>query len=144
MSKNFDAPKRFHPSGSHYGTNQMPAAPRAERRRSPRWNAHVPVFVYGHNNGQTPFHEDAYSAVVSDCGALLIMTTPVPVGEKLLLTNRVTQTEQECRVAGVGRREGPSVEIAIEFTDPAPQFWRVTAPPRPVASVSPIEHRKAR
>jgi hypothetical protein len=145
MSKSFDAPNRIQPSGSTHGNDQMPAAPRAERRRSPRWNAHVPVFVYGHSSGRAPFHEEAYSAVVSDRGALLIMTTTVPVGEKLLLTNKVTQTEQECRVAGIGKRDGPSVEIAVEFSAADPQFWRVTAPPLHAASVSPIErHRKAR
>ena len=137
MSNNFDAPKHFH--------SPHPAEPRAERRRSPRWSAHVPVFVYGHTGteGQTPFHEEAYSVIVSDRGALLIMTTAVPVGEKLLVTNKATETEQECRVANVGRRDGPSIEIAVEFTAVAPQFWRITAPPRRASSAEPLPHRKA-
>ena len=143
MTKQFNSPKRPAASGAVHESD--PAPPRADRRRCARWNAHVPVFVYGHTSDQTPFHEDAYSSVVSERGALLIMTTPVPVGEKLLLINKVTQADQECRIAHVGPRDGPSVEVAVEFTDAAPQFWRVTAPPRPVASVSPAEqHRKTR
>jgi len=97
----------------------------------------VPVFVYGHVCGQTPFYEAAYSAVVSELGGLLIMTAAVPVGERLLLTNKVTQAELECRVAHLGRRDGPSVEVAVEFTAAAPQFWRVTAPPLRAAVLPP-------
>lgn len=145
MNKNFDTPKSLRPSGAMDESNTEPAPPRTERRRFARWKAHVPVFVYGHPSGQAPFHEDAYSAVVSERGALLIMSTAVPVGETLLLVNSVTQAGQECRVVRAGPREGPSVEIAVEFTGAAPHFWHVTAQPRPVTSVAPTEHhRKAR
>jgi hypothetical protein len=133
MNKDFDAPQHPQPHS---------AGPRAERRRSPRWNAHIPVFIYGHTQADAPFHEEAYSAVANDCGALLMMTTTVPVGEKLLLTNKVTQVEQECRVVGIGRRDGPSVEIAIEFTGPAPQFWRVIAGPQRVSPAASSEPYK--
>jgi len=140
MNKNFDGPKHRRPSGT-VQEGPAPSPPRAERRRSVRWNAHVPVFVYGHPTGQAPFHEEAYSAVVSDCGALLVMTTAVPVGEKLLLTNSVSQAGQECRVVQVGPRDGPSVEVAVEFTEAAPHFWHVTAQPRPVTALSPARQR---
>ncbi len=145
MSKRIDAPKHFRPSGAVHESSAEPSPPRAERRRCARWNAHVPVFVYGHPSGQAPFHEDAYSAVVSERGALLIMSTAVPVGETLLLTNSVTQAGQECRVIQVGPRDGPSLRVGVEFTDAAPHFWHVTAQPRPAASVSPAsELRKTR
>jgi hypothetical protein len=104
----------------------------------------VPVFVYGHTAAQDPFHEEAYSAVVSARGALLVMTTAVPLGERLLLTNKVTQIEQECRVAGLGRQVGPNIEIAVEFSAEAPHFWRVTPGPQPVSSIASIEvYKKA-
>jgi hypothetical protein len=141
MTNSFDEPEQFRSSRSAKRNDLTPAIARPERRRAARWKAHVPVFVYGHG-GQAPFHEDAYSAVVSDCGALLIMTTAVPIGEKLLLTNKVTQDEQECRVAGLGRRDGPSIKVAVEFIAPASQFWRLTAPPRPAASVVSTDQRR--
>lgn len=102
----------------------------------------MPVFVYGHTGAETPFHEEAYSTVVSDRGALLIMTTPLTVGTKLLLTNQTTQNEQQCRVAHVGRRNGPNIEIAIEFTGQTEHFWRLTAPPSHVSASSPAESSK--
>ena len=145
MTQSFDEPKRGRSSRSTKRSDLMPAAPRPERRRAPRWKAHVPVFVYGHDTGQAPFHEDAYSTVVSEHGALLIMTTPVPIGEKLLLTNETTQHEQECHVTSVGRREGPSIQVAIEFTAASSEFWRLTAPPRHAAAVlSPDQQRRVR
>lgn len=135
MTKSFDEPERFPSSRSAERNDLTPAPARHERRRAARWKAHVPVFVYGHSASLAPFHEDAYSTVVSDCGALLIMTTAVPIGEKLLLTNKVTHDEQECRVASLGTRDGPSIKVAVEFIAPASQFWRLTAPPRHAASV---------
>lgn len=134
MPENFDAPVPPQPPPA--------GEPRAERRRSTRSRAHVPVFVYGRTAGQDPFHEEAYSAVVSDRGALLIMTTTVPVGEKLLLTNKITEMERECRVAGIGHSDGPSIEIAVEFSGEAPDFWRITAPPRSTSPVAPAEASK--
>ena len=144
MNKSFDAQNSFPALTHEHKVQKEAAVPFSERRRTPRWQAHVPVFVYGHTGNHAPFHEEAYSVIVSDRGALLIMTTPVSVGEKLLLTNKVTQTEMECRVASVGKRDGPSLQVAIEFAELAPQFWRITAPPQravPV-SIAPTQHRK--
>jgi hypothetical protein len=112
-----------------------------ENRRAPRTKVHIPVFVYGHDASQAPFHEDAYSAVVSESGALLIMTTPVAIGEKLLLTNKATEDRQECRVASLGRRNGPTIEVGVEFTAPASEFWQLAAPPRSSESAPEAQKR---
>jgi hypothetical protein len=131
MGSNFDAPN--HPQSPRAADRDI------ERRRSPRCNAYVPVFVYGRTATQDPFHEEAYSAVVSDRGGLLIMTTTVPIGERLLLTNKNTEIDQECRVTGIGRRDGPSIEIAVDFTAEVPEFWRITAPPRRASVLPAVE-----
>jgi hypothetical protein len=77
--------------------------------------------------GDSPFCEEAYSTIVNDRGGLLTMTTNVPVGERLLLTNKTTQVEQECRVVRPGLRDDLSIQVAVEFPVPAPQIWRLTA-----------------
>ena len=133
MSSDFDEPKHV-PPGS--------AEPHPERRRSPRWSARVRWKFDGHTTNDVPFHEEAYSSVVNNRGALLVMSTPVAAGERLLLTNKITQTEQECRVVRVGFRNGPSVEVAIEFTGQAPDFWRVAAGPHNVSSPASLESRE--
>jgi hypothetical protein len=98
----------------------------AVERRSLRTKALIPVFVYGHGAGSEPFHEDAYAAVVSDNGGLLIMNARVELGRPLLITNRATEEERPCRVAYVGEREPDQSVVAVEFSAPAPGFWRLT------------------
>jgi hypothetical protein len=111
-----------------------PVAEQPERRRSARWSAHVPVFVYGHVTERQPFHEEAYSTNVSAVGARLIMMATVRPGQTLLLINKVSQAEQECRVAYVGGRDPQTVEVAVEFSQPAEDFWRLTSKPEPAQS----------
>jgi hypothetical protein len=129
LSRIYDAIKRaqIKPSSD---TDKQAVPPIGERRRSPRRKATVPVFVYGHNPAQQPFHEEAYSAVISELGGLLVMSSTVRPGQVLLLTNKVTQKEQECRVAYVGGHDPQSLEVAVEFPAVAPDFWRLTAQPR--------------
>lgn len=96
------------------------------KRRSVRLKALIPVFVYGYDSAVQPFHEDAYAALVSEHGGLLIMNTQVQLGQPLLLTNRATQEERPCRVAYIGAREPDQSTVAVEFAEPAPGFWRLT------------------
>jgi hypothetical protein len=135
LSRIFDAIKRAEIAQNNRDAEPSSVPPVGERRRSPRRKASVPVFVYGHNPAQQPFHEEAYSAVISELGGLLVMRSPVHAGQALLLTNKVTQKEQECRVAYVGGNDPQSVEVAVEFPIFAPDFWRLTALPRSAASL---------
>jgi hypothetical protein len=108
------------------GSGGEPASAEPGRRRSSRWKAFIPVFVYGYGSGQEPFHEESYSAVVSETGGLLVMRACVQPGHSLLVTNRATGEERECRVAYVGAREPDQWAVAVEFREPAAAFWRLT------------------
>ena len=126
-------------SRTHYTQGLLP-----ERRRSARRTALVPLFVYGHATGREPFHECAYSKIVNDRGAVLIMTTTVQPGNRLLLMNQATGLEQECQVVRVGTVEELSVEIAIELSAPSWQFWRLIKPSqRGTPAIFPGSQRKA-
>jgi hypothetical protein len=123
---------------------QRSSGPRAERRRSERRNAYVPLFVYGQGDREEPFHERAYSRVVNERGALLVMTTSVLPGTQLLLVNQSTQLQQECRVVRVGHRNGPSIEVAIELATPSSDLWRLLARSQRASFTVPIDSwRKA-
>ncbi|HEY1866377.1 MAG TPA: PilZ domain-containing protein [Candidatus Acidoferrales bacterium] len=124
MIKLFDALKRVQKKETSHRTN-LAVPQKTERRRCPRWIANVPVFVYGHNASRQPFHEEAYSANVSEAGALLVMKATVRPGQTLLVTNKLTQEEQECRVAYVSSRDPENVDVAVEFDGPTPDFWRL-------------------
>ena len=95
-------------------------------RRSLRSKALIPVFVYGYGASKNPFHEEAYAAIVSENGGLLIMSAQVQIGQPLLVANRATQEEKACRVAFVGERQPDETVVGIEFTESAPSFWRLT------------------
>ena len=103
-------------------------------RRSLRSKALIPVFVYGYGASKNPFYEEAYAAVVSDNGGLLIMNAHVEIGQSLLVTNRATEEDRNCRVAYVGEREPDEGVVGIEFAEPAPSFWRLTKRTEPANS----------
>jgi len=98
-----------------------------DRRRSRRWSLDVPVYVYGHGPGKEPFHEEAHTLHVNANGALLLLSVPVKKGQQLLLTNRLTQKEQDCRVIFIGTRRSRTVEAGVEFPLTNPSFWNLAS-----------------
>jgi PilZ domain len=95
-----------------------------DRRRSRRRPVDVAVFVYGHGPGRDTFHEEAHTLDVNASGALLLLSVPVRKGQRLLLTNRQTQQEQDCRVVYLGARHTRTVEAGVAFPEMNPQFWQ--------------------
>src|ERR1700687_3015566 len=118
MSRIFDALKRaqrareakVQPNAPVEGGVETP-----DRRRSRRWSLEVAIYVYGHGPGREPFHEEAHTLHVNANGALLLLSVPVKKGQKLLLTNRLTQKEQDCRVVFLGTRRTRTVETVVGF-----------------------------
>jgi hypothetical protein len=100
-----------------------------DRRRSRRWSLDMCVYVYGHGPGREPFHEEAHTLHVNANGALLLLSAPVKKGEALLLTNRLTQKEQHCRVVFLGTRRSRTVEAGVAFPLSNPDFWKVSHEP---------------
>src|ERR1700686_4251518 len=86
-----------------------------DRRRSRRWSLDVSVYVYGHGPEKEPFHEEAHTLHVNANGALLLLSVPVQKGQRLLLTNLLTQQEQDCRIVFLGTRRTRTVEAGVEF-----------------------------
>ena len=116
---------------------KVPAKPPAQsaveipdRRRSRRWSLDIPVYVYGHGQGKEPFHEEAHTLHVNANGALLLLSVPVRKGQKLLLTNTLTQQEQDCHVVFLGTRRTRTVEAGIAFPTTNPDFWQLPTPPQ--------------
>jgi hypothetical protein len=62
-------------------------------------------------------------------GALLLVSVPVQKGQKLLLTNTLTQQEQDCRVVFLGTRRSRTVEAGIAFPMTNPKFWQLPTAP---------------
>jgi hypothetical protein len=98
-----------------------------DRRRSRRWMLDVSVFVYGHSPEKEPFHEEARTLNVNANGALLLLSGPVRAGQRLLLTNQLTQKEQDCRVIFLGTEHVETIEAGIAFREANPDFWQPTS-----------------
>ena len=135
MSRIFDALKQAQLSRASKAQTNAPAAnvaTPADRRRSRRWQRDVPVYVYGHapGPGTEPFHEEAHTLNVNAGGALLLLSVPVQEGQILLLTNQMTQREQDCRVVHLGAQHSRTVEAGVAFPTTNLDFWQTHASPK--------------
>ena len=127
MSRIFDAIKhaqlalqgKVSPEPAVDGPVEVP-----DRRRSRRWILDVLVFVYGHGPEKEPFHEEARTLNVNANGALLLLSAPVRAGQRLLLTNQLTQKEQDCRVIFLGAEHVETIQAGIAFPEANPDFWQ--------------------
>lgn len=96
----------------------------AERRRSARTSVYVPVFVYGYNSSDEPFHQHTNTLQVNDNGGLLRLDADVQCGQKLLVMNRVTKEEQECYVVMLSQPpRHADFRVGVAFANSAPGFW---------------------
>ncbi|HYL62062.1 MAG TPA: PilZ domain-containing protein [Candidatus Methylomirabilis sp.] len=95
------------------------------QRRSGRVFCKVKVKAQGRAHDGKKFKEAAETVVVNAHGALLLLKHEIDNGEMLVLTNPLTQEEQECRVVYQGEPSDKGQRIGVEFLTPAPRFWGV-------------------
>jgi len=105
-------------------TARMPKA----SRRSKRVPLRVPVVVYGQNRSVGTFREETSTNLVSAHGGLVALTARVAVGETVLVVNKASQEEQECRVVYVGPLEGPRKKVGLALLRTSPNFWVLNFP----------------
>ena len=132
MSRIFEALKQAQLIRVEKAPAKPPAADSVEysdRRRSRRWALDISVYVYGHGPGKEPFHEEAHTLNVNANGALLLLSVPVQKGQTLLLTNQLTEQEQDCRVVFLGTHYSRTVETGVAFPRTNPAFWQLHSPP---------------
>lgn len=99
------------------------------QRRSERVLLDVPVVVQGDiRSGR--FQEETFTVTVSAHGALLMLEASVSLGQRISLTNPQNCSEREARVAYKGPVHAGLAQVAVEFTNPAPEFWGINAPPK--------------
>lgn len=93
------------------------------RRRSGRVFHRIRIQAEGRAHDRKKFKETCETVVVNVHGGLLLLRNEVINGEMLVLTNPVTQEEQECRVVYLGDLVEKGQRVGIEFLTPAPHFW---------------------
>ncbi len=99
------------------------------KRRSQRIELNVPVFVHRPSKASSQFHERTQTLVVSAHGALMALADKVAPKQTLLVQNIDSGEQQECRVVYVEKELTGPTKVALEFTRPAPSFWRIAYPP---------------
>jgi len=105
---------------------------RAERRHFPRFAFNVTLMVWGESAGNRRFKEETFSLSINAKGALVALSNPVKLGQTLLIMNPETWEERWGRVSRLGKRHGQRIEVAIEFTQPAPEFWPIPSARQPL------------
>jgi len=100
----------------------------SRERRSQRIDLTVPVVVHRPQKGGSQFSETAQTLVVNAHGALMALAEKVTPKQKLLMQN-IGGEQKECRVVYVEKELAGPTKVAVEFTRPAPSFWRIAYPP---------------
>jgi hypothetical protein len=99
-------------------------------RRSQRVYVSVEVVVAFKKANEKVSAERTKTIVVNAHGALILLRTAVKIGELLTLKNTMTEEERSCRIVDLGSSaESETIEVGVEFLEPAPKFWRVAFPP---------------
>jgi hypothetical protein len=106
----------------------------ATPRRSGRIFHKMRVKAQGREHSGKKFVEACETVVVNAHGGLLLMEHEVDNGEMLVLTNPITEEEQECRVVYLGEPGNKGQRVGIEFLTPAPRFWGVEFHEEPPAN----------
>lgn len=100
-----------------------------KNRRSQRIDLNVSVVVHRPPKEGPQFFESTKTLVVNAHGALVALKGMVAPKQRLFLQNTGTGEQQECRVVSVNHELTGPPTVAVEFTRPAPSFWRVAFPP---------------
>jgi hypothetical protein len=99
------------------------------KRRSQRIELSVPVVVHRPSKEGPQFSESTQTLHISAHGALMALAGMVAPKQRLLVQNMNSGEQQECRVVYVEKELTGPTKVAVEFTRPAPSFWRIAYPP---------------
>ena len=89
----------------------------------------LPIQVLARGSNKRPVFEDTFTSVVNPHGALFHLSLKVEVGQQIILKNVDTEEEQSVRIVRTNPDADGKTEVAVEFLQPAPKFWRIAFPP---------------
>lgn len=97
-------------------------------RRSSRVKLSLPVLVQGKAPFAEPFRELTRTLSLSAHGGLLALVANVQNEQRILVENKHTHKEQECRIVYVGPPQNGKRLVGVEFTHAATDFWKINFP----------------
>jgi hypothetical protein len=115
----------------------------SNRRKSQRILMQVAVRVSGYDDLGSSFKEKTHTITISPHGGLMLLSAPVRIGQRLVLSNIQTRAVTECIAVHKGGRQGDGLEVGVQFRLPNPTFWGVGFPPADWSSQHPDAKSRA-
>jgi hypothetical protein len=100
----------------------------AERRRNQRVLLRIRANVHVALQGKAATLDAATLSVTAQ-GAVVVMKQNLPAETHLVLEHSGTGQRVDCKVARPPRETAEGFHIPIEFSAPAPGFWKINFPP---------------
>ena len=97
----------------------------------------IPVHILGQDVFREAFNEFTRMVSVNANGGALALAARVAKDQRILLVNKSTGQERECRVVHVGSLQNGKWTVGIEFAEPVENFWKISFPscvPRQVSN----------
>jgi len=98
-------------------------------RRSKRLRLSIRVHVFGQDIFLESFNEFTRMLSVNAHGGALALAAKLRKGQSILVVNKSTGQEQECRVVDIGSLQDGKWTVGIEFVEPVANFWKINFPP---------------
>ena len=89
----------------------------------------LPVTIRSASSDGAKFEEATHTLVVNAHGALVTLATPVTNGQLLVITNKATRANLDCKVVFIGHALGGKAQVGVEFVRPSSSFWQINFPP---------------
>jgi len=99
------------------------------RRRTQRVKIAIPIAVRLPKTNASFYEEAAETVIVNAHGCLARLAVPLAQGQQVRIINSKSSEEQDCAVVWIGKFNEGKTEVGLEFSEPAPRFWRITFPP---------------
>jgi len=80
------------------------------------------IYVYGHGPTKNPFYEEAQTVNATAQGALLVFSSPVSRGQRLLLMIGTAQDPIEAQIVRTRTLGAQTFEVEVAFLVPRPEF----------------------
>ncbi|MFZ1975133.1 MAG: hypothetical protein WAU89_19965 [Candidatus Acidiferrales bacterium] len=87
------------------------------------------MHVFGQDTFLESFSEFTHMLSVNAHGGALALAARVRAGQSVLVVNKSTGEEQECRIVDVGALQDGKWTVGIELVEPVANFWKMHFPP---------------
>lgn len=88
----------------------------------------IPVHVFGQDVFLESFNEFSRMLTVNAHGGSLALAARVEEGQRILVVNKSTGEERECRVMNVGSVRDGKWTVGIAFVEHVENFWKIHFP----------------